>query len=551
MYLTVVQDLRVPTYLPENICCTSWWIPLGSHEERGFRFLSSRVWSFQVPFIVTYPKAKHCTISVGQTSETSIQVGTSQWKNLAFTAVGDIQKCWGAMMSYTNVTMEVRVGCSMMGLSSRTLLPPSGGESVGYSTNMLPLPQHQPLSIIRIHLHRQATFGDLSIILKKRHGDWLMQDGNSYQEMNNTPLFFFRAYDVYPVGLNPFLPLASPDSNFLPDSDVLLVQSHPERPHLVGPPRLVSLPRPIENDAANNTQQEENIPWSFFGVPWNKGGSQYRAMDDPCDPRSFEKAIDTPPPTCIAQVYAVSNPSSSSVNSFDPCQPRSFEKAHYTPKPARVGRPYPVSNPFSSADTFARQKSEAQKSSFWPSWYATESNPMTAAFRRPLPTDPSGKLLNSPRGLCLANPYGETNTFAPDSIAQMYEDELIASSYWPWYATAAKSDSKPAAVPRPPQNDHSGKILVHGSISQYNLDGGQSACTAICVVAAVRILSAENESVFEQMSSPVRLDEWVSEGVRLYRDVAGVDIVSSEQHASVKDIFESLKLRHFGISARA
>ncbi|MBM3967842.1 MAG: hypothetical protein FJ308_22710, partial [Planctomycetes bacterium] len=95
-------------------------------------------------------------------------------------------------------------------------------------------------------------------------------------------------------------------------------------------------------------------------------------------------------------------------------------------------------------------------------------------------------------------------------------------------------------LPRSPQNDQSGKLVASGSMSQYNLEGGQSACTAICVVAAVRILSAEGESVFDQVSSPLSLDAWVREGVRLYRELAGADPSrSSQQHASVDDIFEA------------
>jgi len=342
--------------------------------------------------------------------------------------------------------------------------------------------------IYEINLDRYTAFEDLSMILIETYSDSLLrmmiQQGGSRtsqeQEIDPNTLLFFRDSDNKQVGMCPYQLIASPDSNFVPDRDILLVR----------------IPPPAEQ------QQEE--PEDLTKSPSLEDISQERMMSDPdrSDPRS-SRAMNTPPPPRRPQDDPLSKPSSYS--SFVPMDEVQDSKT------ATI-----LSHP-------------------------RENGPPS-----------SGKSIPSPRDVCVSQSDTATNPFTPNSFAQMNEAQNSSIRLDPLYPT--KSDPpKPTAPPppRPPQNDSSGKLIAQGSLSQYSLDGGQSACTAVCVVAAVRILSTVGESIFELMSSPVKLDAWVLEGVKLYRALAGTDPSRScHDHASMDDIFDAAAFRDIGKHVR-
>lgn len=83
----------------------------------------------------------------------------------------------------------------------------------------------------------------------------------------------------------------------------------------------------------------------------------------------------------------------------------------------------------------------------------------------------------------------------------------------------------------PPRNDSLGHLVALGSLSQYTLEGGRSACTSVCLVAAARVLSAQH---IVACATSEAVDDLVREGVERHRSLS-----SSQQHVSVVEVWEA------------
>jgi hypothetical protein len=80
----------------------------------------------------------------------------------------------------------------------------------------------------------------------------------------------------------------------------------------------------------------------------------------------------------------------------------------------------------------------------------------------------------------------------------------------------------------PPGNDASGHVVSQGTISQYSIEGGRSACTSICLVACGKLIRESSVQLARLASQD--MDVFVQKGVKRYRHL-------QNQHSSVDDLW--------------
>ena len=97
-----------------------------------------------------------------------------------------------------------------------------------------------------------------------------------------------------------------------------------------------------------------------------------------------------------------------------------------------------------------------------------------------------------------------------------------------WLTRAQSIFSRPTTPPAPPQNDRGGSMVVRGSKSQYTFEGGEVACTSICLVAAKNLLIL-NPNEWNTIHAKT-LDHWIEEGIARHR-------AHGTKHSSVEQIW--------------
>ena len=86
----------------------------------------------------------------------------------------------------------------------------------------------------------------------------------------------------------------------------------------------------------------------------------------------------------------------------------------------------------------------------------------------------------------------------------------------------------PRAPPAPPRNDRGGRTIAQGVKSQYTYEGGQVACTSICLVAAQSFLT-DDPSEWEHLQGRA-LDHFVEEGIARHFN-------HGKKHSSVEQLW--------------
>lgn len=105
------------------------------------------------------------------------------------------------------------------------------------------------------------------------------------------------------------------------------------------------------------------------------------------------------------------------------------------------------------------------------------------------------------------------------------------------YMEAEPLVSTRPALPHPsPRNDTVGRLVSHGTISQYTMEGGRSACTSICFVAAFEILCELRDHSLGTLSSEI-LDSFVRKGIQRYKHL-------QNKHSSIDDLWDMRAFVH-------
>lgn len=84
-------------------------------------------------------------------------------------------------------------------------------------------------------------------------------------------------------------------------------------------------------------------------------------------------------------------------------------------------------------------------------------------------------------------------------------------------------------MPAEPRNDKVGRLVAQGSLSQYTLQGGHSACTPIALVACYQALSINK---LTNIMTPDSIDDVVQEGVQCY------NAIQTGAHTSVEELWD-------------